>query len=718
MKNIYCIAFITVLFHWHSACTAQISNQPSLNGIQSYVNPILPGDHPDQTLLRSGNDFYSTGSNFHFTPYLPILHSTDLMHWETIARVIPPTSNIPNNDAPSAGTWEGALAFFNNKYWVYFSNNAGGGQYFCNATNMAGPWSAPVKVNTNTGIYGYDNSIFVDDDGTPWMLLKNGQDMNGLQKLAMDGQPVGQALNMNWVNANGHPYSWAEGPVMCKRNGRYYLFVAGDVSGGQYVLSSPILSNVESDWTRHGTFWSAGTSQGGFTGPNHISQPVKLDDGTWWCLSHAYNNGGWEGQGRQSHLHQVLWDANGVPKGIPVSTNPVLGPNLPSSGIHHEYDKSDYFESSKLSFNWHFFNKTMASASRYSLTERPGFLRLKPGAATTHILQKDKGEYYSLTTKVDLNATVNGQEAGIRIMNGNDDLYFNLYASYNNGKKIGMAFSGTSNEVTNTIGNIVWLRVERAAHMLTGFYSADGLAWTQLFTRDISSLDKSQTNWNQWVGTSIGLYASNVNADFDQFSYRYGFVPIRVEGKNNWVGTTFTNATPGRVVTNSASGDWLMLAGVDLGLGNNVTNGTKLTTLAISKTGGKDVWSNFSSAFNASGQHDIYLRWIGPGAVFYVNTMRFIRSKSIITDIYPSTNFLNINIYPNPSNGILFIEGDANLPDASFTIIDMSGNEYHLSQTTNGSGVKIDLSPLATGSYILIIKTDTSIFRKKITTIK
>ncbi|MGN6645550.1 MAG: family 43 glycosylhydrolase, partial [Cytophaga sp.] len=672
---------------------AQISNQPGTNGIQTYVNPVLPGDHPDQTLMRVGNDFYSTGSNFHFTPYLPILHSTDLMHWEVIARVIPPTSSIPNNDAPAAGTWEGALAQFNNKFWVYFSNNAGGGQYFCTATNMAGPWSAPVKVNTNTGVYGYDNSIFVDDDGTPYMLLKNGQDLNGLQKLGMDGQPVGQAINMNWINSNGHPYSWAEGPVMCKRNGRYYLFVAGDVSGGQFVLSTANLTAGESGWTRHGTFWQNATSPGGFTGPNHISQPIKLDDGTWWCLSHAYNNGGWEGQGRQSHLHQVIWDANGVPKGVPVNTNPVLGPNLPNNSISYEFDKSDYFESSTLSLNWHFFNKTMASTSRYSLSDRPGFLRLKPGSATTHILQKDKGQYYSLTTKVDLNATANGQQAGIRMMNGNDDLFFTLYTSYNNGKKIGMAFNGSSTEVTNTIGTTVWLRVERAAHILTGFYSADGLVWTQLGTKDISSMDKSQTNWNQWVGTSIGLYASAASADFDQFSYRYGFVPIRVEGRNNWYGVTFANRTPGRVVTNSTSGDWLMLAGVDLGSGSKVTtgievnaasassngslevwldniggDGTKVATIAIANTGGNDVWANVTSNFSASGQHDVYLRWIGAAGIFSVNTIRFLSGTAAPVPAVTLTAPLNNAVYTEGDN--ITVNATATITSGSISKVD------------------------------------------------
>jgi beta-xylosidase len=667
------------------------------------VNPSLPGDHPDQTMMRVGKDFYTTGSNFHFTPYLPILHSTDMMHWEVIARVIPSTSSIPNNDGPAAGTWQGALANFGGKYWVYFSNNAGGGQYFSNATNMKGPWSSPVKVNTSTGVYGYDNSVFVDEDGTPWLLLKGGQENNGLQKLGMDGQPVGSAINLNFINAANsagtRPYSWAEGPVMCKRNGRYYYFVAGNVSGGQYVLSTSELSADQSKWQRHGNFWQNATSAGGFNGPNHMTQPIKLDDGTWWCLSHAYDKDNWQGQGRQSHLSQVIWDASGIPHGVHPSINPVAGPNLPSSGISYDFIQSDYFSSTTLSLNWHFLNKANAATSKYSLSEKLGYMRLKPGTGSAHLYQKDKGKFYSVTTKVDINATANGQEAGLRLTNGRDDLFFTIYSSYNNGKKIGIAFNGSATEVNNSIGNTVWLRVERANHVLTGFYSADGKTWTQIGTKDVASLDLYQgTDYNAWVGNSIGLYAKAITADFDQFCHRYGFTPIRVEGRNNWYGVSFSTKTPGRTVTNSTTGDWLMMAGVDLGDGANTIagsievnvasasgnaslevwldniggNGTKVATIPIAATGGADTWKNVTGTFNASGRHDVYLRWVGGSNSFFVNTIKFNTGGTVtaVENEQKTNEAYSLIAFPNPFKESLTIDAKGSF---HFQLLNMSG---------------------------------------------
>jgi hypothetical protein len=115
---------------------------------KTYVNPVLGGDHPDPTMLKVGDDFYMCGSTFHFTPYLPILHSRDLVHWQEISRVVPPNWNELKSDHPGDGIWQGAVTFFYGSYWIYFSNGNSGGQYFSKAPSPGGPWSAPERVKT------------------------------------------------------------------------------------------------------------------------------------------------------------------------------------------------------------------------------------------------------------------------------------------------------------------------------------------------------------------------------------------------------------------------------------------------------------------------------------------------------------------------------------------------------------------------------------------
>jgi len=601
------------------------------------MNPVIPGCHPDQTLMKDGDHFYTAGSSFHWAPNFPIYHSTDLVHWEIISSVVDPNwSVVKNNAGPKDGTWQGALAKFAGKYWAFFYIH-GGGQYFCTASSMSGPWSSPTLVQ---GSIGYDNAVFVDDNDKAYMLMKNGQDFAAIQELNANGQLTGTRMDMSWVNAN-HIYSWAEGPKMCKRNGRYYYFVAGNVYGGQYVLSSPTLTANESSWTRHGNFFR-GNATGAFTGPNHISQPVQIADGTWWGICHSYGNNGWEGQGRQSMLFQVYWDANGVPYSNNPNGQPLTAPNLPSNGVNYEFPESDNFSSTTRKKQWYFHN--VNDISKVSVSARPGFMRISPGTGTMHALQRDPAKNYSIVAKVEINATANGQHAGLRLMNGEDLINLRVYSGYNNGKKFGIAFNGQQTEVNNTLGNTAWLKLVRSQHMITGFYSSNGLNWTQIGSYDVSALDKAQTNDNAWVGTSLGIYSTGQVADFDEFIFNHGFDPINISTYYHYNGTSISSGS----VTNSADGSWCMLPGVSMSMDGSAANkitvsaastsstgvlevwtdnigtaGKLIATIPITSTGGTTTFRDFSSGVTVTGQHDLYFRFVGAAGIFRLNTVRF-----------------------------------------------------------------------------------------------
>lgn len=657
------------------------------NGVRYYTNAVLPGDHPDQTLMKVGDDFYSAGSSFHYSPFLPIHHSKDLVHWEVISRVVPANWSGLQSDMPSNGTWQGALAQFGGSFWCYFSNNTGGGQYFCKASSMSGPWSAPTKIQ-GSGVTGYDNSIFVDDDGTPYLVMKNGANINRLLKLDKNtGHSTGNVINMDWLNPSGNPYGMAEGPVMCKRNGRYYYFFAGDVYGRQWVISSASLTGNQSSWTTPVAFFkSASGAASTFKGPNHMSQPIQLADGTWWCLSHAYENNGTDYSaqgGRQGILHQVNWDANGVPSANNPVGDPISAPNLPDGGIAWFTPRSDNFNSTKLHVDWHFFRKD--DGSQWSLSDRPGWLRLKPSSGTKDICKKDMHRFYNITTMVDFDATSSNQEAGIRILSGNNDVTIKLCSGFNGSKKFRFYFGNTSYEANNTIGTKAWLKMERKGQNISGYFSADGLAWTKIGSDiNVASLDKTQPSYNQWVCNSIALYASNKSADFDLFMFKDGFGTQRVESYTNMYGVSKVARTPGTVVTNISNGDWLLLAGLDLGTqsrvatavtvnassagsggtievwqGNIGSSTSKLLgTITVSGTGGTDTWKDFSTPISASGQQDIYLNFKGgSGNLFDLNTIRFTSGVVTALDENMEAKELSaFHAYPNPFKDKLVLE--------------------------------------------------------------
>ncbi|UOE46561.1 family 43 glycosylhydrolase [Mucilaginibacter sp. SMC90] len=619
--------------------------------VRTYVNPVLAGDHPDPTLLKVGDDFYMCGSSFHFAPNLPVLHSKDLLHWELISRVVPADWDELKSGAPGAGIWQGAITYFYGVYHIYFSNSAGGGQYMASATNPAGPWSAPEKVKTtpDTGPIGYDNSIFVDDDGTPYMIIKPGQTTNRIQQIDHSGHLTGKLINLDWIN-HDKKYSWAEGPVMCKRDGWYYYFMAGDVTGGQYVLRSRSLVADSTKWENLGkVFAFSKDPDNRFRSANHMSSPFRLNDGTWWCIAQSYDapkGDDWSGQGRQDLILQVQWTADGRPFVPYPSDMPLVRPNLVNNGLSWRLPRSDEFENPNLSLYWHFLNRN--AAMQYSVTDNKGWLTLKPKGGRTHILQKEAGHYYSLITRVKDNVSAAGDGAGLYLTSGNESVNVRLYSGFDEGrKKIIFTMGKQSFSAENNSGASVWLKLERKAHELTGYYSADGLSWHQIGAAiNAAELDKAQPDFNSWVGTSLGLFAEGKPANFNLFVYKDGFSEQLLSGANNYWGVTLS-PVEGATVNNDA-GAWVMLGGVNIGMASNKAtrialtaaaltngrievwidglskNGKKIATIPVKSTGSLTSWSTLSAKIPAiSGQHDLYIRIKGDKNALSVKSLIF-----------------------------------------------------------------------------------------------
>ena len=635
MRNyFYVILGVVGAIFFPSSMLAQSNYDKSFyQEVKTYVNPTLPGDHPDPTLLKVGNDFYHCGSTFHFNPFMPIYHSTDLVHWEIIARVLPPEKAGWVSDRPSSGIWQGAITYFYGSYWIYFS---AGGQWFCKADSPKGPWSTPVEVKTNneTGALGYDNSIFVDDDGKSYMVIKNGQLVNRIQEIGKDGLLTGKVMNLDWINAKKQ-YSWAEGPVMSKMNGYYYYFPAGDVSGGQYILRSKELTADSTKWERLGNFFKNITDLGvGFRRPNHMSAPVQLADGTWWTIAQSYekyDNIGddWSGKGRQTSLYPLIWEGN-RPWGLAPTTQPIVKPNLPQSGILWRSVQSDYFESPVLSLNWHFLTKKAAAS--YSLTERKGWVRLKTDSLLTHLVQKETDRFYSAVTKVDINSTNVRTKAGIYLTNGNQRTFVRLYTGFDTIKKVILNLDKETRSVPNTAGNVVWLKIERNEHNLTGYYSADGKKWISVGAPiSAVNLDKTQQNYNSWVGTSVGLFAEGKSADFDFFTCKDGYSTLPAIGYSNYFGVKNIKNESFKAVTNTSTyGGWFMISGVEMGKkapsaiqvvasssaeGNleiwldDLKNGKLIATVPVTATGENVIKTFTSSVKGLTGHHDVFVKF-------------------------------------------------------------------------------------------------------------
>jgi xylan 1,4-beta-xylosidase len=626
----------------------------------TYMNPVIPGDHPDCTLTKVGGDYYTTGSSFNVTP--TIYHSTDLVHWEAIAQPVS-ASWLKFGDKPGGGCWGGQIVYYHSEYWDYFSKD--NIMYFVKASKPAGPWSEPVMVkNPSTIPYGlgYDNSIFIDDDSRWYLVVKNGKPNNGIIELGNDGQPTGVVYNLNWLNPDpSFPYSWAEGPVMWKLNGYYFYSFARDLAGGQKVMRSKTLTAQQSSWEMLGDFFNESDPEKNsslFTIPNHASQAVMIGDGTSWITHPLYAKGEWKGQGRQGLLNHVRYDAQGKP----VADYPVNkyfhAPKLPSSGIPWMVPKSDFFDSEVLNPEWSFLGYT--PQGKLSLSDRPGWLRLSSkDSLKVNSLTKNDGEHnYSLITRMDFNAKSAADEAGLWIMRGDEKISVKLVRSLSAEGKSVIIFSFENDKhVVENIGNkTLCLKLERVNHLISGYFSYDGYSWKQVGQSvDVSKID-SYSDFSSFTGTRQGLYVSGKSdAWFDYYIYRDAYTPILAACPANQFGTSISAGKDAiSLLDEIHNNDWALYAGVEFGndeyqmkpdslviVASCKTSGgvvevwldsldskNKIADCFIHNTGGLDICKKFTAKVVSAiiGRHDVYLRFKGSGAekLFLLKSFAFV----------------------------------------------------------------------------------------------
>ncbi|RAL63282.1 hypothetical protein DID88_004358 [Monilinia fructigena] len=86
----------------------------------TYTNPILPGSHPDPSIIRSGENYFLITSSFEYFPGIPIYHSTDLISWNLISHALTRRSQLDiRTPEPGGGIW--APTIREHEGWFYIT---------------------------------------------------------------------------------------------------------------------------------------------------------------------------------------------------------------------------------------------------------------------------------------------------------------------------------------------------------------------------------------------------------------------------------------------------------------------------------------------------------------------------------------------------------------------------------------------------------------------
>ena len=359
--------------------------------ITGYRNPVLPGFHPDPSVVRVGDWFYLVGSSFEFFPGVPIHRSRDLVHWEPLGYVLTRDSQLPLQDAgPSGGIFAPTIRYHAGTFYMVTTNVSHGGTFYVTAQDPAGPWSEPVWLHGPDG--GIDPSLFFDDDGKVY--LTSTGSAPGIYASEIDLR-TGKLLTQPkivWMGTGGR---YAEGPHLYKIGGVYYLMIS---EGGTEYGHMVTIARASSPW---GPFEQCPRNPILTHRNTPMSEPIQATghadlvedgEGNWWMVFLGIRPQGgyyWHHLGRETFLAPVRWDAQGWPvvnDGKPIALDMKVR-GLPDDGSDDESPVvTDNFDGPALGPAWSFLRNPVRA--NYSTTERRGWLTLHPTAVS---LDQERG---------------------------------------------------------------------------------------------------------------------------------------------------------------------------------------------------------------------------------------------------------------------------------------------------------------------------------------
>ena len=474
----------------------------------TFRNPILGGDYPDPTIIRSGEDYYMTHSAFNYLPGLTIFHSRDLVNWQPVSVAL--TRYLGSVWAPDICKYQG-------KYYIYFTVSQGNDRFSNHvvyADSPEGPWSEPVDLKIG---YWIDPCHVVDEStGQRWLFLSGGHRV----KLTDDGLSVAGKLEKVY-DGWPIPQHWTvegmalEGPKM-KKIGEYYYFLnaqggtAGAPTSHMAVVARS--KSVDGPWenspcnplihTYSGEeqWWSKG----------HASL-VDTPDGRWWAVYHAYEKD-YLTLGRQTLLEPIEITEDGWLKApLEKKVEEEIPSPLSLNGAADRHARLDEF---RIGFDWKFYK-------RY----QPRRVRVE---GDTLVLQAQGGNpaesspmmFVTGAHKYEISARIECDSAAVAglILYYNDRFYVGTGCDRHNRHKWRRGkYRGRSGQGDYTA---LWLKLRNEDHVVTGYYSYDGKKWMkETFGMEISGYNHNTLDDFQSVLPGLFVYGKG-KAQFTDFQYK------------------------------------------------------------------------------------------------------------------------------------------------------------------------------------------------------
>ncbi len=511
---------------------------------EGFKNPVLPGFHADPSVCRAGDDFYLVNSTFQYFPGVPVFHSKDLVNWEQVGNCLtrPSQVDLKGTDGNS-GIYAPTIRYNNGRFYMVTTVFPSRRHFYVWTHNPAGEWSEPVLIDFAVG--SCDPTLYFEDDKC-YFLWKEG-DIKICEIDVETGKQLGEIHHLG-VGLGGR---YPEGPHIYKKDGYYYLLLAeGGTEHGHHVnilrsknLFGPYQPNPANPILSH---FNMKMQNSQIQGLGHADL-IQAPDSSWWMICLGYRTSGYlqHVMGRETMLAPVRWEQGGWPvvngdgtlqTDMKCQTLPLVA--MPKDPIREEFDyikrdaPKDSYHSLGLPMGW--MSLCNPDYSRYSLTERKGWLRMRPSttdlsetASPTFVARRQTELNFTATALFDLSHLSEGMQAGITAYAAPLN-HYDVVAEKRNGQiiiksNVRLGQTGHSEKEFALSGTRAYLRITSDKDFYYLQASSDGKNFVELAKMEYRFL--STETIGGFTGVMLGLFAQCDNetgagyADVDWFEY-------------------------------------------------------------------------------------------------------------------------------------------------------------------------------------------------------
>lgn len=501
--------------------------------------PTVNSDIPDPDIIRVGEVYYMVSTTMNLCPGVPIMKSTDLVHWQ-IVRYVYDTfasddkTNLENGkDMYAKGSWAASLRYDeeNDCFYIGFNSNDHGFFLYKTEDLENGEWTRYTSSS-----YFHDPGLFVEN-GELYVISASGGNCT-LQKLSLDDT----TLRVTKAGASVRLFSsnqWSlwEGAHVYKIGEYYYVFIIASPKNRwirtQLCYRSKTL--VAGGWEEKVVYQggsgnsSAGLAQGGV---------IETQYGNWYAF--LFQDRG--ATGRVPSIVAVEWQEDWPILGS-YNMAGVFCPNqsdyasriyLPEDTNGNQFAGSDEFSyASKDEFSLYWQWNHNPKEEYWSVTERNGYLRLTtdtvvstPWEAHNSLTQRTIGPSCESITSLSVARMKPGDYAGMAAVS-NDFAMVGVYCDEKGEKYLIQANAAFREAITEEIERVetplesdatVFLKIsyDLKGEKADFFYSFDQENWTQIGkTKRLGfSTDTTFMGTRTWL-VNYATKASGGSVDFD-----------------------------------------------------------------------------------------------------------------------------------------------------------------------------------------------------------